>query len=80
VLVYSTCSIAPEENEYIINSIIDKFDITIESIDYGGVDPLLKFGGKVMDKSIKFTKRFYPHIHNTAGFFIAKIRVNNIEK
>jgi NOL1/NOP2/sun family putative RNA methylase len=80
LLVYSTCSIAPEENEYIINSIIDKFDITIESIDYGGVDPLLKFGGKVMDKSIKFTKRFYPHIHNTADFFIAKIRVNSIEK
>jgi tRNA (cytosine40_48-C5)-methyltransferase len=80
LLVYSTCSLAPEENEFIINSIIDKFDITIESIDYGGVDSLIKFGGKVMDKSIKFTKRFYPHIHNTAGFFIAKILVNNIEK
>jgi NOL1/NOP2/sun family putative RNA methylase len=80
LLVYSTCSIAPEENEFIIDSILNKFDITIESIDYGGVNSLLKFGGKVMDKSIKFTKRFYPHIHNTAGFFIAKIRVNNIKK
>jgi NOL1/NOP2/sun family putative RNA methylase len=79
LLVYSTCSLAPEENEFIINSILDKFDIAIESIDYG-VNSLIKFGDKVMDKSIKFTKRFYPHIHNTAGFFIAKIRVNNIEK
>ena len=77
LLVYSTCSLAPEENEFIINSIIKKFDITLESIDYG-IDSLIKFGNKVMDKSIKLTKRFYPHIHNTAGFFIAKIRVNNI--
>lgn len=79
LLVYSTCSLAPEENEFIINSMIDKFDITIESINYG-VDSLVQFGGKIMDKSIKFTKRFYPHIHNTAGFFIAKIRLNNISK
>ena len=79
LLVYSTCSLAPEENEFVINSIIDKYDITVESINYG-VDSLLKFGDKIMNKSIKFTKRFYPHIHNTAGFFIAKIRLNNINK
>ena len=79
LLVYSTCSLAPEENEFVINSMIDKYDITVESINYG-VDPLLKFGDKIMNKSIKFTKRLYPHIHNTAGFFIAKIRLNNIDK
>jgi len=79
LLVYSTCSLAPEENEFIINSLLEKFDITVESINFG-VDSLLQFGDKVMDNSIKFTKRFYPHIHNTNGFFIAKLRVNNIMK
>ena len=79
LLVYSTCSLAPEENEFIINSLLEKFDITVESIDFG-LDSLLKFGNKIMDNSIKFTKRFYPHIHNTSGFFIAKLRVNNIIK
>jgi len=79
LLVYATCSLAPEENEFVINSIIDKYDITVESINYG-VDSLLNFGDKIMNKSIKFTKRLYPHIHNTAGFFIAKIRLNNINK
>ncbi len=79
LLVYSTCSLAPEENEFVINSIIDKYDISVEAINYG-LDSLLNFGDKIMNKSIKFTKRLYPHIHNTAGFFIAKIRLNNINK
>ena len=79
LLVYSTCSLAPEENEFIINSLLTKYDISIEPINFG-VDPLLKFGDKIMENSIKFTKRFYPHIHNTNGFFIAKLRVNNIIK
>src|SRR5918995_293600 len=50
--------------------------LAVESINIGA-DSLLQFGDKVMDNSIKFTRRFYPHIHNTNGFFIAKIRVNN---
>jgi tRNA (cytosine40_48-C5)-methyltransferase len=79
LLVYSTCSLAPEENEFIINSLLTKYDISIEPLNFG-VDPLLKFGDKIMENSIKFTKRFYPHIHNTNGFFIAKIRVNSIIK
>ena len=79
LLVYSTCSLAPEENEFIINSLLNKYDIIVESLSFGK-DPLLKFGDKIMKNSIKFTKRFYPHIHNTNGFFIAKLRVNNIIK
>jgi tRNA (cytosine40_48-C5)-methyltransferase len=32
----------------------------------------LKFGQK-----LKNTRRFYPHIHDTLGFYIARIRVNS---
>jgi tRNA (cytosine40_48-C5)-methyltransferase len=76
LLIYSTCSFAPEENENIINSLLDKFDIKIESIKYGS-EGLTSFGGFRFNQYLKKTKRFYPHIHNTIGFYIAKMRVNN---
>ena len=76
ILIDSTVISNLSTNEFIINSLLEKFDITVEPINIG-TDSLLQFGDKVMDNSIKFTKRFYPHIHNTNGFFIAKLRVNN---
>jgi tRNA (cytosine40_48-C5)-methyltransferase len=76
LLVYSTCSFAPEENENIINSLLGRFDIKIEPIGYG-INGLTKFGETKFHDAIKNTKRLYPHIHNTLGFYIAKVRINN---
>jgi NOL1/NOP2/sun family putative RNA methylase len=76
LLVYSTCSFAPEENENIVNYLLDKFDIQIEPFQYGN-DGLVNFGDFHFRPDLKNTKRFYPHIHKTLGFYIAKIRVNN---
>jgi tRNA (cytosine40_48-C5)-methyltransferase len=76
LLIYSTCSFAPEENENIINSLLGKFDIEIEPIQHGS-EGLTSFGSFRFHHDLKKTKRFYPHIHNTLGFYIAKLRVNN---
>jgi NOL1/NOP2/sun family putative RNA methylase len=76
LLVYSTCSFAPEENENIINSLFDRFDIKIEPVEYG-TNGLTKFGDIRFHEDIKKTKRLYPHIHDTLGFYIAKVRINN---
>jgi tRNA (cytosine40_48-C5)-methyltransferase len=76
LLVYSTCSFAPEENENIINSLLDKYDIKIEPIEYG-TEGLTNFGDILFHNDMKNTKRLYPHIHNTLGFYIAKVRINN---
>ena len=76
LLVYSTCSFAPEENENIINSLLGRFNIKIEPIEYG-INGLTKFGQTKFHDAIKNTKRLYPHIHNTLGFYIAKVRINN---
>ena len=78
LLVYSTCSLAPEENELVVNSLFDEFDITLESIEYG-VDGLSKIANIELDGSFKKTKRLYPHIHKTSGFYIAKIRVHGLK-
>ncbi len=74
ILLYSTCSHSPEENEFVVDSLFDKYDIRIEPYEYG-LPGLTSFGNHKLDESLKNTRRFYPHIHNTLGFFIAKIRV-----
>ncbi|MDR4512796.1 MAG: NOL1/NOP2/sun family putative RNA methylase [Nitrososphaeraceae archaeon] len=73
LLIYSTCSLAPEENEFIINDVLSKYQINLENIKYG-LEGLSEFESIQLHKSLNMTKRFYPHIHKTNGFFIAKLR------
>ena len=72
ILVYSTCSLEPEENEMNIEWLMDKFNVKLETIDIkNGVDGLTKVFGNKLRPEIKKTKRFWPG--ETQGFFIAKI-------
>nr|MDP9016282.1 RsmB/NOP family class I SAM-dependent RNA methyltransferase [Thermoproteota archaeon] len=76
LLVYSTCSFAPEENEMIVDRLLQNFrNVTIEPIDYGS-SGLVRFGDLVFHDDLKNARRFYPHLDDTTGFFIAKLRVN----
>ena len=77
VLIYSTCSFAPEENEFVVNWLINRFEdkIDLEPVRYGGSSGLTTFGKYAFHSSIKNTKRFYPHVDNTLGFYIAKLRL-----
>src|SRR5919112_1157795 len=71
LLVYSTCSFAPEENEMIVDRILQNFrNVTIEPIDYGS-SGLVRFGDLVFHDLLKNARRFYPHLDDTTGFFIA---------
>jgi len=76
LLIYSTCSFAPEENEFVINSLIDKFDIKVEALPFGS-EGLTFFAEYNFNNDMKNTRRLYPHLHNTMGFYIAKLRVNS---
>ncbi|HTY91521.1 MAG TPA: RsmB/NOP family class I SAM-dependent RNA methyltransferase [Methanocella sp.] len=73
VLVYSTCSFAPEENERIVDYAIKKYGMKVEPIPYGepGLD---SFGDLKFDPQVKNTRRMYPHIHGTSGFFVARLK------
>jgi ribosomal RNA methyltransferase Nop2 len=74
VIVYSTCSIAVEENEEVINYVLKKRDVQI-------VDPNLPFGEpgytkyrkKRFHPSVSLSRRYFPHKHNMDGFFVAKL-------
>ncbi|MFW9926680.1 MAG: RsmB/NOP family class I SAM-dependent RNA methyltransferase, partial [Candidatus Thorarchaeota archaeon] len=74
-IVYSTCSIAPEENEYIIDDILKRYpdmEIVEIPIDFGVPGYSEPYGVKLNDSLIK-TRRFLPHLHGTEGFFICKM-------
>lgn len=73
LILYSTCSLAPEENEIIIDDILSRYPINLENITYG-IDGLTEFEGINLHKSLNRAKRLYPHIHKTNGFFMAKLR------
>ena len=83
VLVYSTCSFAPEENENNIARLLKKYKdaITIEPIhiDLNNQQPgLTQWQGKSFPEPIKNAVRIIP-TEKMSGFFICKVRLNNLD-
>ncbi len=70
ILVYSTCTLTPEENEMVIDFLLSKRNARVEEIEWG--DRALLLEG--VSEEVAKASRFYPHRHRTAGFFVAKIR------
>ena len=75
-MIYSTCTLAPEEDEMIVNYLIDKFDVEIEKLNL----PLkfrcgvCEWEGKTLDENVGKCMRLYPQDNNTDGFFVARIK------
>lgn len=81
VLVYSTCTFAPEENEGVIQSVLEKGNIALEPIKIEGLKyshGLKSWGEKMYDEKMEKTIRIYPFHNNTNGFFLAKLRKKRI--
>ncbi len=78
VMVYSTCTFAPEENEEVVQYLLDnRKEVKIEKISLKGfkLSPgILNWDRKEFSKEIEKTVRIWPHHNNTGGFFVARIR------
>ena len=76
VMIYSTCTHSPEENEEVIQHLLDNFNIKIEEIKLPlktrpGIQ---KWKDKTFSSEIKKAVRIYHHDNDMEGFFLCKIR------
>ena len=77
VLVYSTCSVEPEENEGVVDYLLEKEpSATVEKIklQVKRSEPFLSFDSENYSEHVKNCLRIWPQENNTEGFFIAKVR------
>lgn len=77
-LVYSTCSIAPEENEVIVQQLLENYPVKIEEIPLKKLvacnDGLTMYDEQNFDTSLSKAIRIFPHRHNMEGFFVIKVK------
>lgn len=75
IIVYATCTIGVEENEYVITKVLGD-DPCLEPIetDVPGVNGITEYSNIQFDERVKKCKRIYPHTLDTEGFFICKMR------
>jgi NOL1/NOP2/sun family putative RNA methylase len=79
LLVYSTCTFAPEENEAVVDTLIKYskekmkcIPITLGNFNYNpGLD---QWQGRNYHSSLRYAWRIWPELNNTGGFFVALLR------
>ncbi len=77
VMVYSTCTFAPEEDEGVIDYLLEKRPASLEEISIPGFKTspgITEWKKNEYSEEVKKCARIWPHHNDTGGFFMAKVR------
>ena len=77
IVVYSTCTYAPEENELVVQTCLDV--ARLEKISIPGLKEcpgVTEWNGEPLDNNLMHCARYYPHLNDAGGFFVAKFIKN----
>lgn len=82
IIVYSTCTLAPEENEGVVDYLLKKFPeaelLPITISNFKTRPGITKWQNESYDERLKYCARILPQDNDTAPFFIAKITKRGI--
>jgi 16S rRNA (cytosine1407-C5)-methyltransferase len=77
-VVYATCSLAPEEDEAVLDALLGLYphEATVEAVDHLLPRPAPALGSDgehVFNPQVRRAVRLWPHLYDTSGFFAAKV-------
>jgi len=75
VLVYSTCTYAPEENEAVVGPFLEETGAWVEplNVDVPGEPGLTEWEGRRFPDTLGLARRLYPHHFDSEGFFVVRL-------
>ncbi len=81
-IVYSTCTLAPEEDEGVLDMLLDQYGGIVEIEDVSEKLPipaegLSGYAGAQFDAAVRRAARIWPHLYHTAGFFAVRLTKTN---
>lgn len=76
VLIYSTCTFEPLENEEVVDFLLRNSEAEIEKIDLpmNAIEGFTEFEGRTYLEEVRKCLRIHPQMNDTEGFFVAKLR------
>jgi len=75
VLVYSTCTYAPEENEAVLAPFLRETGARVLplEVDVPGEPGVTRWEGEAYPEELALARRLYPHRFDSEGFFVVRL-------